>query len=167
MKRTPLRRRKPLKNKAALRPSLPRKQGKRAAKPKTPSIKKLDALWSKIVRLRAGNICAMCGRYMRQDGTPWKMNAHHLIPKGRSVFFRWNLENGICLCFRCHRYERQAPHHSPEAFSIWLNAAHPDKAAWVEKNQHYVHTGKLNRQAIREALEDTLHHLAEAREEQQ
>lgn len=53
----------------------------------------LDELVSKIVRKRM--CCQRCGsREMLQ--------AHHIIPRSRSLLLRWDLRNLLCLCKGCH-----------------------------------------------------------------
>ena len=57
--------------------------------------KKCDELWSKAVRLRDGR-CLLCGK---TDG----LAAHHYIhTKGSSLHHRFNVKNGITLCYACH-----------------------------------------------------------------
>ncbi len=75
----------------------PKKNMKRRGGVKSPKIKQLDTLWSKIIKLRAGNICEMCGQPAKARG----IQAAHYI--GR-VFHstRWELSNGVCLCTGCH-----------------------------------------------------------------
>ena len=64
-----------------------------------PKLKKqLDALWSKRVRERDGK-CMMCS-------STEKLQAHHYIKcKSRSLKYRWDIRNGITLCFTCHLYK--------------------------------------------------------------
>ena len=86
--------------------------------PKIPSRKSLvrdaDSLWRAIIK-RDG-ICEMCGR---EDGS---MNAHHVFGRGRLVL-RWDLLNGVCLCFRCHKCGAHSP-----------NVLHVEKyLKWVKK----------------------------------
>jgi len=75
----------------------PGKNIKRTGGVKSPKIKQLDALWARIIKLRAGNICEMCGQTSKSRG----MQAAHYM--GR-VFHstRWELDNGACLCTSCH-----------------------------------------------------------------
>ena len=57
--------------------------------------KKCDELWSKCVRLRDGR-CLLCGK---TEG----LAAHHYIhTKGSSLHHRYNIKNGITLCYACH-----------------------------------------------------------------
>lgn len=58
--------------------------------------KKCLKLWSEIIRGRASGMCEVCGR-------PAK-DAHHIIARGTSPNMGWfDLNNGIALCFQCHR----------------------------------------------------------------
>ena len=59
--------------------------------------KRLDALWSAVVKANAEFRCQMCGTY---DGV---IDPHHVVKRTHKRL-RWNTENGIGLCrFRCHR----------------------------------------------------------------
>lgn len=60
--------------------------------------KKLDKLWSEKVRERDGK-CVICGKSGKG------LQAHHYIKaKSRSVKYRWDLRNGVTLCYGCHMY---------------------------------------------------------------
>ncbi|MDR3113399.1 MAG: HNH endonuclease [Endomicrobium sp.] len=65
-----------------------------------PKIKKeLDALWSAKVRERDGR-CALCGK------TGKGLQAHHFIKtRARSLKYRWDIRNGITLCYACHFFK--------------------------------------------------------------
>ena len=59
--------------------------------------KELDGLWSAKVRERDEK-CVMCGKKER-------LQAHHYIKtKARSLKYRWDIRNGITLCYGCHMY---------------------------------------------------------------
>ena len=67
---------------------------------------KLDKLWKDIIKSRAEEFCELCAR-------PGK-DAHHI--EGRSPqSLRWCLENGVFLCFRCHRLGVHSPSSSTQA----------------------------------------------------
>ena len=117
--------------------------------------KKADVLWSQIIRLPGK--CAICGRTT-------SLQAHHLIHKS-AVFFRHNLENGICLCARCHEYaystDKQpgavSAHGSPWAFEKWMQEHRPQQFDWWQKNRWEVITGKrIDYEAIYDNLEAVL-----------
>ena len=64
---------------------------------------KLDTFWSKIVRLRANDKCEI------SDSK--KTQAHHLIGR-RNLAVRWDLDNGVSLCF-AHHYGYWSAHQNP------------------------------------------------------
>ena len=70
---------------------------------KKSQIKLLDTLWSKKVKDRADHKCEYC-----LEREVW-LNSAHII--GRSYrTLRWDLDNGMCLCFNCHRaYDQHLP----------------------------------------------------------
>ena len=58
---------------------------------------KLDAEWSKAVRERDGNKCQRCG-------SERALNGAHIFGKKAHPATRHDVENGICLCWPCHRW---------------------------------------------------------------
>lgn len=71
--------------------------------------KKLDTLWSKLVKDRACNICEKCFSQAK------RLNSHHVISR-RYIGIRYNLNNGISLCVGCHAYA----HHNSIRFGDWI-----------------------------------------------
>ena len=66
-----------------------RKFNKKATK------RRMDALWSNLVRLRDTH-CLVCG-------TTENLQAHHaIVTKAHSNATRWDTRNGVTLCYRCH-----------------------------------------------------------------
>lgn len=63
--------------------------------------KKLDNLWSKIIKQRAGNRCEYCGETNH-------LNAHHFFSR-RHNSLRYSLDNGFCLCAGCHINKSDQP----------------------------------------------------------
>ena len=73
---------------------------------------KLDDLWSKVVKIRAGNKCEYCGKTTT-------LNSHHIFSRSnRSV--RWLPENGVCLCVSHHLFGTMSAHKAPIEFVEWL-----------------------------------------------
>ena len=62
-------------------------------------ITKLDALFSKYVRLLSGGYCKRCKKYFGVRGLH---NAHFHSRRKHSV--RWDIENTAPLCYGCHSY---------------------------------------------------------------
>ena len=72
---------------------------KRSKNPRRALIQKLrdqcDKLWSKYIRTRDPK-CLYCSREEN-------LQAHHaIVTKGASISTRWNLQNGVTLCYDCH-----------------------------------------------------------------
>jgi predicted secreted Zn-dependent protease len=64
--------------------------------------KELDVMWSKRIRERDGK-CVLCGAKDKQ------LYAHHyIVNRARSVKYRWDMRNGVSLCYGCHRYKVHA-----------------------------------------------------------
>lgn len=72
--------------------------------------KKLDTLWSQIIRSKGS--CEVCGKTEN-------LNAHHLIGR-RDLSLRWELMNGVCLCAGCHTFKLRSAHQDPIWFHQWL-----------------------------------------------
>lgn len=61
-------------------------------------------LWSKCVRERDNHICRFCGTEHVDKATT--MSGHHIRTKRNHPYTRYMIENGLCLCFRCHSGEK-------------------------------------------------------------
>lgn len=66
---------------------------------KKKSIKKLhqkaDELWKQAVLKNYQGKCYVCG-------SKFMVDAHHFIPRRISLALRYDLENGVALCRKCH-----------------------------------------------------------------
>ena len=68
----------------------------------------LDKLWSKIVRTRDSFTCQRCGK--RHDKKSRGLHAHHILTKGSHGFsIRWDLDNGVAVCYGCHMFLQGNP----------------------------------------------------------
>ena len=63
----------------------------------TPTLKELDVLWSKVIKLRAG----MKSEYKHIEGS--YLVAHHITGKN-TLARRYALENGVCITTGQHHY---------------------------------------------------------------
>ena len=74
--------------------------------------------WSRLIRYRDNWRCVICG-------SEYKPNAHHLIPREFKVF-KYDLDNGITLCTKHHKFCRLvSAHNAPLAFFMWLERYKP------------------------------------------
>jgi hypothetical protein len=71
--------------------------------------RKLDKIFSAYIHKRDGETCIWCQR----KGI--RMNTSHILPKEFEIS-RWDPNNAILLCARCHRLGRTSFHQSPLHF---------------------------------------------------
>ena len=120
-------------------------------------IKKLDELWSKKVRER-DNKCILCGKYI---GQPEKLQAHHwIITRARSLKYRWDLRNGVSLCYGCHICQ---VHHNPsvDLMNRLYNLAILNKVATInEVDEILLNSTAITKLSIKD-LEQKLEELNE------
>jgi len=113
--------------------------------------KKLDILWSSIVKQRAGNKCEHCGKTRN-------LNSHHVFGRrNRSV--RWEISNGCCLCPACHTFSSVfSAHQTPTAFTKWIIAQRGEE--WHEELMLMANTPrkwlKKGKEALLNDLKDCL-----------
>jgi len=72
--------------------------------------KKLDRLWFEAIYKRDKGICQYC---KRGD----TLAAHHIFGKKAYPSGRWNLDNGVLLCYAHHIFYAHA---KPEEFRRWV-----------------------------------------------
>src|SRR4030042_2197923 len=63
----------------------------------------LDSLWGLAVRRAGRHKCARCGRYFNPQSANYKqvLHPHHIFSR-RHKSIKWNVRNGIPLCYRDH-----------------------------------------------------------------
>jgi hypothetical protein len=71
--------------------------------------------WSLAIRERANFQCEWCGRTKAEV----RLNAHHIVTK-KFEPLRFSLDNGICLCPKCHKFAVLSAHNNPIKVFIWL-----------------------------------------------
>ena len=94
-------------------------------------LNKRDKEWSIEVRRKWNNCCAYCGSTIRT-------NAAHIIPR-EIRHFRHDLDNGVALCPKHHKFSFQwSAHLNPLAFYIWMAKTHADQfTRIIEKWENY------------------------------
>ena len=93
--------------------------------------------WSLKVRERDGNTCQVCGikaGELTKNGKPVIFNAHHVLAKeGTYSFLMFDINNGVTLCQKCHRYSREcSPHRQEFVFFIWFILNKPDQFQYLK-----------------------------------
>ncbi len=92
---------------------------------------KLDKLWSEIIR--SGGNCEICGQ-------PTK-DPHHVIGR-KNLSTRWDLRNGVRLCFQHHTGGNRSAHNDPLWFIGWFKEHRPDDYEYLltKKNETKTYT---------------------------
>jgi len=75
---------------------------------------KKDKEWRELVKKRDNSKCVICNRTDI-------VHCHHIIPR-EDKEFRFNIDNGICLCPLHHKFSRNiSPHKNPFSFMLWMS----------------------------------------------
>ncbi len=74
--------------------------------------------WRKQVLERDKGVCQIC------LNKPNKIQVHHIIPR-QVKELRYDIKNGVCLCFNCHKVGRKSAHNNALFFSNWLRKNKP------------------------------------------
>ncbi len=76
-------------------------------------ILKKDIEFRKKIFERDKYICLMCG------GKDKKLNCSHILPR-EMIETRWDMNNAITLCVRCHKFAKYSWHLNPLYAVHWL-----------------------------------------------
>jgi len=95
-----------------------------------------DRLWSLAVRSDWNYRCMVCGST--------NVEAHHLVPRQHEAT-RYDLNNGVALCCRCHKFDKDvSPHLNAAGWMCRLTALHPERMDWYLTNCRPKFTGTKN-----------------------
>ena len=101
-------------------------------------------IWSQLVKWRADYKCEYCGSKNR-------IHAHHVIRRGKYQL-RWDLENGVCLCYMHHIADKDFSAHKDGArFTTWIKGKRGGK--WWSYLQDRI-AGEVNKAEQFKKLED-------------
>jgi len=64
---------------------------------------RMNTNWSLAVKIAAGFTCQHCGKKKEDLGGKKVLNSHHIVSRKYKIT-RWSLANGMCLCYKCHRF---------------------------------------------------------------
>lgn len=78
-------------------------------------IKNLDDAWKKRVKERDNYTCQVCKKKLSSKNC----HAHHILPRGIELT-RWDINNGITLCYPHHKVGKFSPHMNALWFTFWL-----------------------------------------------
>jgi len=88
---------------------------------------KCDELWREIIK--SGGACEICGQPMRDP--------HHVIGK-KNYALRWDIRNGVRLCFTHHTGGNLSAHNDPFWFKNWFKKVRPDDYEYLLKKKNEV-----------------------------
>jgi len=95
-------------------------------KPKAKTMRnKCDRLWSEIIK--SGGSCEICGRPVRDP--------HHVIGR-KNMALRWDIRNGVRLCFQHHTGGKLSAHNDPLWFMDWFKNHRPDDYEYLLKRKN-------------------------------
>lgn len=84
-------------------------------KSKKTELRELDTMWKNKVKDRDKHCCQVCQKKIVGKNC----HAHHILPKGIKGM-RWDVDNGITLCFQHHKVGQYSAHMNAIWFSFWL-----------------------------------------------
>jgi hypothetical protein len=88
--------------------------------------KEADISWARQIKDQAKWRCEICG-------SPDRPNAHHIIPREFRQT-RHDLNNGISLCVKHHKFSLEiSPHKNAFAFFEWLQKYFPEKYNYLKE----------------------------------
>lgn|SRR5512135_709457 len=119
----------------------PERRRKRA-KGRRALIKQADKAWGKVIR--SVGACQKCGK--RET-----LQAAHIISR-KHFALRWDLLNGLCLCYGCHFH---FAHKEPLLFTEWIKEYYPNRYKYLMIHKGDVATD-LNYQSIIDELTKAL-----------
>ena len=97
-------------------------------KPSRKTLKnKCDKLWSVIIR--SGRVCEICGRPARDP--------HHVVGRKNHIL-RWDIRNGVRLCFTHHTGGNKSAHNDPLWFMDWFKKHRPDDYEYLLKKKNEI-----------------------------
>jgi hypothetical protein len=107
-----------------------KKKSKRTKKPKRSTlVKKLDRLFSAVIHKRDEGQCQMCGREVG------KMDCSHIYSR-RCSALRWDMNNAVLKCVRCHKYDKLAWHQSPLSAALRFIRKFPARAEYLRQVEY-------------------------------
>ncbi len=88
--------------------------------------KELDEAWKLKVKERDNYTCQICKKKVHG----LNCHAHHILPKEIKLT-KWDLDNGITLCYPNHKVGIHSPHMNAVWFTFWLKTNKPAQFRYV------------------------------------
>jgi len=93
---------------------------------KKTELRNLDETWKAKVKKRDNSECQIC--HMKVVGK--NCHAHHILPKGIKGC-RWDVENGITLCYQHHKVGLWSAHMNAIWFTFWFKTNKPQQFKYL------------------------------------
>jgi len=91
--------------------------------------KEMDGIWAKKVFERDGHKCQVCMKILEGRNK----HPHHVLPR-QLKGLRWDVNNGITLCYYHHKIGIYSPHQNAIWFFGWMNENKPQQLKYcIEK----------------------------------
>jgi hypothetical protein len=122
----------------------------RALLSKPTTTRALDQICRAVVVARDKARCRRCNLERRLDGKSKQLQWCHVYSR-RYTSLRWDLDNSLCLCAECHRWQHQNPFEGAAFFTELLGQAAISRLRIILKTPR-----KTDRMATRLYLEAKL-----------
>jgi len=93
-------------------------------------IRKQKEEWMNAVRERDNYTCQICGKDCSK-----KAHSHHIIPR-QIKETRYDINNGITLCFHHHKVGSYSPHQNALWFAEWLRLNKREQYEYIMNKLH-------------------------------
>ena len=93
------------------------KKVKKKVRSKKAEYRELDNIWKTKVKQRDNYMCQICNKKVEGKNC----HAHHILPRQFSKL-RWDVANGITLCYRHHKVGKFSAHQNAIWFYGWMRA---------------------------------------------
>ena len=80
--------------------------------------------WKNKVHERDNYKCLVCGNNLKNNLR--NCHSHHILDKKNFKDFKFDVMNGLTLCYRCHKVGPNSPHMNAIYFSDWLKKEYPE-----------------------------------------
>ena len=113
-----------------------KKSKRKAKKPRMPKLHRpkkestktittrLYKTWATIVHAYYNDRCAICGKGNSKEAP---LNAHHIMPRQMFSGLRFDPQNGVSLCPKCHKMGKFSAHKGGIWFAEFLRSFYPVK----------------------------------------
>jgi 5-methylcytosine-specific restriction endonuclease McrA len=129
---------------------LKRKEERRAERLIKKSKKQLYKAWSKAIKQRDNWTCQVCKKY-HKDSDPRAIQSAHILSKENYPELMLDSNNGLTLCFSCHKNAAISSHLDGVAFTFWLEKNKPEQYKYLKDFTHK-HKGEENAKQQKEIV---------------